>query len=105
MNPIFGQGLSKCLWDNTGLTAAFYKHREAIHWDGKLPRSFSTDYFKLAQRTTLGMWDMTRKLDYGYSTTEPIEGETLELGEWFRNYWAGVLKLMPNVSPIDLLRN
>jgi hypothetical protein len=109
LNPVFGQGCTKAAQDATTLDAIlracsgsqvpddFAKKmldlqtpRSRVFFDNnrtmgmKLPRSFVFS-------------SLTSPLDYGYSTTIPMKGETLAKGAFLRKYSEAVVRLAHSV--------
>jgi len=91
LNPAFGQGLSKILMEITVLNSTLLTLTPPS--SPSIPSSFSVSFLKRAKQLTQSMYDLNRMLDYGYDTTSPQEGESLLLGEAFRNHWVKLLRL------------
>ncbi|KAF9520490.1 hypothetical protein BS47DRAFT_1335655 [Hydnum rufescens UP504] len=91
LNPAFGQGLSKILMEITVLNSTLLTL--APPSSPSIPSSLSVSFLKRAKQLTQSMYDLNRMLDYGYDTTDPQEGESLLLGEAFRNHWVKLLRL------------
>ncbi|KAF8332304.1 uncharacterized protein EI90DRAFT_3122737 [Cantharellus anzutake] len=88
VNPIFSQGMMKALQNAVMLNTTLHKHITGFTTDTDatlLP--ISRSYFALANQVCLHMYIFNRMFDYGYPTTKPQEGETLEYGARFRVYW------------------
>jgi hypothetical protein len=95
LNPAFGQGLSKILIEITVLNSTLLTL--APPSSPSIPSSLSVSFLKRAKQLTQSMYDLNRMLDYGYDTTSPQEGESLLLGEAFRNHWVKLLRLCEQV--------
>ncbi|KAF9493494.1 hypothetical protein BDN71DRAFT_1394896 [Pleurotus eryngii] len=76
LNPLFAQGCSKALFGAMTLNTVLH-NCVASEWLGRLPKNFSTLYFKRSHNTLEDIWSVisTKAIDYGYSTTIPIKGE------------------------------
>ena len=96
LNPAFGQGLGKILSEisvlNTVLSDLLPPSSAA-----SLPSHFPHKFLQRAQQVTKHMDNMNRRLDYGYDTTTPLEGDSLEYGESFRRYFVGLMNLCEKV--------
>jgi len=73
-NPIFGQGCGKALIGAVILDKIL---RSAISETfNKI--EMSKNYFEEHKKKLGSAWDGTKSIDYGFSTTIPVNGETLE---------------------------
>ncbi|TFL01388.1 hypothetical protein BDV98DRAFT_568020 [Pterulicium gracile] len=85
INPIFGQGCGKAMADILLLD------RMLRHDSGITSPTFSTRFFRDQAKHIQPMWDMTKAFDYGKSTTQPSNGETLNnINERMTRWVAGV---------------
>ncbi|KAJ7715033.1 hypothetical protein DFH07DRAFT_368825 [Mycena maculata] len=83
LNPIHGQGFTKIVLNGITLNSLL---NTVDPRSNNLPRDFAARYFKNDAVNTEGLWDATRLHDYGYSTCEPMKGETNDTGglvRWF----------------------
>ncbi|KAF8327376.1 uncharacterized protein EI90DRAFT_3067496 [Cantharellus anzutake] len=90
VNPIFGQGVAKLLYNATVLNSILQKATTTKRLV-ELPKRFARSYFDRILRIDKGMFDTNRILDYGYESTVPQPGETLETGKGFRRYFEALL--------------
>jgi hypothetical protein len=51
-----------------------------------LPSTFADSFWSRQAARVGGLWDQTKAEDYGWETTSPVEGETLEDGKLTRWY-------------------
>ncbi|KAF8337542.1 uncharacterized protein EI90DRAFT_2991901 [Cantharellus anzutake] len=86
VNPIFGQGVSKVLFNATVLNSTLHKALKSAAEHAELPQGFSRSYFKRAFPIDKGIFDSNRMLDYGQDSTIPQPDETLAFGTVFRMY-------------------
>ncbi|KAJ7139383.1 hypothetical protein C8R44DRAFT_975206 [Mycena epipterygia] len=83
LNPVHGQGFTKIMLNGLALNSLLNTIKAGIY---KLPRDFSARYFRNNAAHTQGLWDATRLHDYGFSSCQPMEGETKDTGRilrWF----------------------
>ncbi|KAJ7573670.1 hypothetical protein C8J56DRAFT_981857 [Mycena floridula] len=72
VNPVFGQGCVKAIMGAITLNTLL-----CTVPSGALPEGFSDKFFAMQSAKIRPIWDVTRIGDYGWSTTVPMEGETL----------------------------
>lgn len=89
INPVFGQGCTKALYGATVLNSILHNCVPAAEL-GRLPENFSTLYFERSHGTVEDLWTSTKALDYGYSTTIPVKGESRTregaVARWYSYY-------------------
>jgi len=95
VNPCFGQGVTKAMYDITYLNSTLANL--VPPWSTDLPTNFSREFLKRATPTARGIYDLNRMLDYQFNTTIPQAGESLAHGKWFRKYWIGLLRVCNRV--------
>jgi hypothetical protein len=99
VNPGWGQGITKAMCDSTYLSSTLANL--VPPWSTGLPAHFSKEFLKRATPCSRSMYDQNRMLDYGFHTTIPQAGESLQYGAWFRWYWDGLLRVCCRVSGIS----
>ncbi|KAG9018335.1 hypothetical protein FRB93_000038 [Tulasnella sp. JGI-2019a] len=87
LNPIYGQGCGKAMMD----VVALDKLLRGLPSRHAIPDGFSTKFFRKAITRTQGMWNNNKAHDYGWQTTEPAKGETLENGAFLREFSRNLL--------------
>ncbi|KAF8321379.1 uncharacterized protein EI90DRAFT_3079215 [Cantharellus anzutake] len=93
VNPIFGQGVAKLLFNSIVLNTALHGALQSSN-KPELPPGFAHSYFERVLRIDRGMFDTNRSLDYGYDSSVPQAGETLGAGKTFRKYWEMLLNFV-----------
>ncbi|KAH7104216.1 hypothetical protein BKA62DRAFT_615198 [Auriculariales sp. MPI-PUGE-AT-0066] len=88
LNPRGGQGVIKLTIGAATLDGILRRMPE-----GPRSPSFSRKFFQLLADRTDGIWELTRDLDYGWHTTKPCKGHTLETGSFYRWYFSGLAYL------------
>ncbi|KAF8313288.1 uncharacterized protein EI90DRAFT_3294529 [Cantharellus anzutake] len=96
VNPVFGQGVIKVLTNSVILNTILHNALKPPMTKPQLPSHLSQSYFKRALTIDRRMFDTNRMLDYGYDTTIPQAGETLEFGAGFRNHWMTLMNFLPH---------
>ena len=81
VNPVFSQGVTKAF---IGISILDHALRE-VKGD-TLPADWSAKFFKAHAGRTVPVFQSVKTLDYGWKTTVPLPGETLEVGAWKRWY-------------------
>ncbi|KAF8335921.1 uncharacterized protein EI90DRAFT_3047555 [Cantharellus anzutake] len=88
VNPMFAQGMMKALENAVVLNTALHKHiTDATDTANVTSLPISSSYFAMANQISIPIYDLNRSFDYGYPTTTPQEGDSLEYGARFRAYW------------------
>ncbi|KAG8887484.1 hypothetical protein FRB98_009565 [Tulasnella sp. 332] len=82
LNPIYGQGCGKAMMDVVTLDSLL-RH---VPSQQDLPLDFSEKFFQKTIARTGGMWDGNKANDYGFPTTHPAKGETLEVNAFARAF-------------------
>ncbi|KAF9031534.1 hypothetical protein BDZ89DRAFT_621350 [Hymenopellis radicata] len=96
INPVFGQGCPKVLLGVSCLNSLLHAADKASEQQKKtrsLPSDFSCRFFRMQAAKIAPLWDTPKSIDYGFTTTIPIAGETLELGS-FRRWFIRQLQLL-----------
>ncbi|KAJ7578566.1 hypothetical protein C8J56DRAFT_1016531 [Mycena floridula] len=91
INPIGGQGISKSLMGTICLNEVL---RELPSGSPAIPSSFSSRFFKMQAHKIESLWTGTKTRDYGFPTTIPLPGETLEKGKFLRWYMGRLMRLV-----------
>ncbi|KAF8332305.1 uncharacterized protein EI90DRAFT_3054973 [Cantharellus anzutake] len=87
-NPFFAQGMPNVFKSVVVLNTTLHKHITGSPNNTNISSlPISRSYFALANRICGSTYDATRSFDYGHPATKPQEGETLEYGARFREYW------------------
>ncbi|KAK7016955.1 hypothetical protein R3P38DRAFT_2541121 [Favolaschia claudopus] len=94
VNPVYGEGTAKALRCVLSLHKMLHSALSSGVKD-TLPPDFSMKFFAEAHGKTDWMWQSTRLADYGLPTTEPIVGETLSSGAFWRRYGNHMQALAP----------
>ncbi|KAF8806731.1 hypothetical protein BYT27DRAFT_6607012 [Phlegmacium glaucopus] len=86
VNPVYGHGILKAVLGAIALNTVLstLKGREPQI----LPQDFAKHFFINQAGKIEPMWQITKTIDYGFTTTTPIPGESLSTGKLFR--WYGV---------------
>ncbi|KAF8328078.1 uncharacterized protein EI90DRAFT_3065502 [Cantharellus anzutake] len=88
VNPLFAQGMMKALGSVTVLNTALHRHITDSTPDANVASlPISRSYFELANQICIPIYDLNRSLDFGFLSSTPQEGDTLEYGARFRAYW------------------
>ncbi|KAG8887483.1 hypothetical protein FRB98_009564 [Tulasnella sp. 332] len=82
LNPIYGQGCTKAMIDAVTLDSLL----RLVPAQQDLPLDFSDKFFRKVVPRTRGMWDGNKANDYGFSTTQPAKGETLDENAFMRAF-------------------
>ncbi|KAI0698024.1 hypothetical protein BC835DRAFT_1413354 [Cytidiella melzeri] len=87
LNPIYAQGCSKAMMGAITLNALLTQVTPVVSC-GKdaLPDDFSHKYFSHVGDHGDALWESTKTFDYGFSSTRPVAGETLQTGSFARWY-------------------
>jgi len=90
LNYARGYGCTKAMIDAVTLDACL---RDISLDSAGIPPSFSKMFFRKQAPRIQGLWSGDKQNDYGWSTTTPVAGETLEDGSFGRNLTAQMWKL------------
>ncbi|KAJ6551259.1 hypothetical protein B0H19DRAFT_951110 [Mycena capillaripes] len=82
LNPLFSEGCTKAFRG----ALALHNVLRATSGNTILPSNFSIKFFAEHFDKTDLMWQNTRLIDYGVTTTEPVPGESLSSGAYLRWY-------------------
>ena len=80
---VFRQGCTKATVGVATLSGLLDK-LSTSSYPPELPPTFAQKFWSLQTSRVGGLWDQTKAEDYGWETTTPVEGETLEDGKWTR---------------------
>ncbi|KAI0338097.1 hypothetical protein BDW22DRAFT_810294 [Trametopsis cervina] len=87
LNPIYAQGCSKAMMGAITLNSLLAKVAPLASAGARvLPEDFSRSYFRHVGDHGDALWESTKTFDYGFSTTRPVKGETLQSGSFARWY-------------------
>ncbi|KAH7090028.1 hypothetical protein BKA62DRAFT_726628 [Auriculariales sp. MPI-PUGE-AT-0066] len=90
LSPRYGEGVAQCAIGITTLDGVLRRIPEGPH-----DPAFSKSFFSLLASRAGHLWDGSRLMDYGYSTTKPVAGEKLSDGaflRWFVSKAAAVIE-------------
>ncbi|KAF8577069.1 hypothetical protein K439DRAFT_587302 [Ramaria rubella] len=89
LNPVFAQGCSKSMLGAITLNTLLLSYD--TRKNHSLPNNLSRRFFRKIDELINPLWLSTKALDYGFKTTVPVAGETLEHGKLIRSYTDRVL--------------
>ncbi|KAJ7588541.1 hypothetical protein C8J56DRAFT_785461 [Mycena floridula] len=87
VNPVFGQGINK------GIMGIVSLNTMLRNIGSNIPKDFSKTFFEMQANKIEPIWQSTKTPDYGFKSTDPIPGETLEVGSFFRWYIRRIFRL------------
>ncbi|GJE94120.1 hypothetical protein PsYK624_102880 [Phanerochaete sordida] len=82
LNPIYAQGCSKAMMGVVTLNALLAGSEPAKDF----PVDFGHRYFREVGGHGEALWESTKTFDYGFASTRPVKGETLDCGSFARWY-------------------
>ncbi|KZS95632.1 hypothetical protein SISNIDRAFT_483856 [Sistotremastrum niveocremeum HHB9708] len=96
VNPIRGQGCTKAMIGAVTLSGILQSCNPVFHSNTSrevLPDEFGKIFWERHTPRTKSIWNQTKTADYGWKTTVPVEGETLEKGAFIRWYTRNFFKV------------
>lgn len=88
LNPIYAQGCSKAMMGAVSLNTLLASCHPVKRVGGAvaMPADFGRRYFEAVGGHGDALWESTKTFDYGFSSTRPVKGESLECGSFARWY-------------------